>query len=139
MEWIWFIQLSVNICLAFALWWVHKSHQQSDEERAKATACVNVLQARVDECEQKLRAYEARMKSQLQRLIYICERAEEVIEQTRVPNIQLAATVEQKELASFTFSNEKEIPSLQEVERTRERLTNESPVDLRTLLSHQLA
>lgn len=139
MDWIWLVQLAVNVGLSLALWWVHKAHQQSDEAHAKATACVNVLQARVDECEQKLKSYEAQMKCQLERLLKICDRAEEVIEQSRVPNIQLTSTVEQKELVSFVYSNEKEIPSLKDVEKTRERLTSESSVDLRTLLSHQLA
>jgi hypothetical protein len=132
------------LLLVIMLWWNQRQGQAetkvSGDERV--AAALTSLDERAQELERQAARYRQRLEEELAALHRICERAKSVLSQGQSSFPPSDEEYELKAALSAEKSDgipKSEIPTLHQIERTRERLKSEIAVDLRHLLRDQLA
>src|SRR5262249_37350896 len=132
MIWIWFMQGGLDflfLLLAIMLWWNSRelpaeSHASDDERVAAALA---QLEERAQELERQSARYRQRLDEELATLHRICDRAKNILQQgsTTFPpsdeEFELKAAMSAEKVEP-TPPAKSEIPTLHQIERTRQRL-----------------
>ena len=136
----WFLQIGfdavITVGLIFIL--VNRTKTKGALSTEKMAAAVSVLESRMRQTEKEV--FESRQKwdEKLKSLNRICEEAQKLFSKGLSSDPILPPTQEENELRSVVASKD-EIPTLQELQKTRQRLHTEIQLDLRSLLRDQLA
>ncbi len=145
------LQLLLDMALiaALAWWWLDRVNRTKDRVSSEQmNDSVNQWEMRLRGFEEELADYRAKMQAQLAVLTKMGEEAKEILIRGRHRITAFPPSSEEEELrliagSAVTISSEdlahSKIPTLSEVERTRERLRSDLTVDLKTLLKDQLA
>lgn len=108
------------------------------EQEARLVACLNVVESRTEELDRSFEIYRRKMDDGLKRLAKICDKASALVDRGFEFN-SFSASDEEKELRSIVPDTKGEIPSLEDVEKTRHRLREELKQDRSVLLRNQLS
>jgi len=163
MTWIVVLQMLVNLVLISGLVWVwnERNNQVSPAPDPELSSLKLALERRVIQAEEEIRKHGERAQEQIRHLSRIAEEASRLLKKAQTPAYNFAPSVEECELkaaltvdsgmeglrhlnheetvASPHEQSGKSIPTLAQLERTRQRLKSDISVDLRTLLKDQLA
>jgi hypothetical protein len=113
------------------------------------------LERQIAHFEQDIRHYTERAQEQLRAMTRVTEEAARILRRAQTPPVQFSPSTEECELkaaltvesdggahgekSSIPGNSHRAIPTLADLERTRQRLKSDISVDLRTLLKDQLA
>lgn len=143
---IWSFQIASDLLLIglAIVWFRERTRLRLAHDEARAVAGLNVLEARAKGQEAEWRRLLEQVEVEFRRLQRIGDHAQRILDKTRQTLSGMAPTLEESELKAVTQGPEKNvvpdaaIPSLKELERTRDRLRTESGIDLKSLLKEQL-
>lgn len=144
----WALQWAINsfLLVACMVLWLERRRGLGAFAPEKLTAYLNVLEARATSLETESLRHREKVGLQLKSLHQICEQARSILERGHAQLRSLCPTSEEGELrlVAETKTVEKlpspeSIPTLQELEKTQDRLTSEIGLDLKTILKDQLA
>lgn len=146
MEWLWVIQLFINLILVNSLfvWWKDRQARPLAEAQSAARADLDALEAQARQIEKDAALYRRRMEEQLRFLTQLCEQAQAILMRHAADGVALSASLEEEELkalrdpASQLPRASTSIPSVQELEVKKQAMRPEIPLDLRSLLRDQL-
>ena len=148
MIWIWCMQGGLDflfLLLVIMLWWNTRAMQLENgaNQDERVSAAITVLEEKAQDLERQAARYRQRLDGELAALHRICDRAKNLVQQGQSAfppsdeEFELKAALSaDKEDAPLRKSD---IPTLHQIERTRQRLKSEISVDLRHLLRDQLA
>ncbi len=144
---IWTLQWTLNVFFlaAAALWWWNR-RQANEKVNNRVVAYLNVLESKANQMESEADHYRQRFETQLKALLKICDQAQTILERGRIEIAQPPSReeAELRELgkhspARLSAHSGGTIPTLLQLEKTRERLKTEGLLDLKTVLKDQLA
>lgn len=156
---LWIIQLLLDgIFVAILIVaWQNRKILMGQGENARITAYVNVMEAKAVEWEKNILSSRLSLNNHLQMLVKICNRAQEILAKGQTQVNAFAPSLEETELASLfpkalsistsvpqkaAQSQETQtdiIPTVKQLETTKNRFQSEVAIDLKTLLRDQLA
>ena len=139
MNWSAFVDLSLFLAIGGYLMWQWLSRHRQVALDQRVSAALNVLEARANQLEREVEQYRRRIEEQIHLLSKVCDQANRLLEKGRVNSFP--RSWEESEIRSLFTGGEapKSIPTLEQVEATRQQLKTESQFDLKTLLKDQLA
>lgn len=134
MDWLWIVQLAMNLAFALLLVFYRK-------ERTVAAAPAH---SPVAEWEEELFTLKKKAEERLRFLVNLCEQAQQILLRHKENGISSKASLEEEELRSLRSNPSQgaayeSIPSVQELEVRKQSIRPSVPVDLRTLLRDQLS
>lgn len=141
MEWLWIIQLGINLIgvMVLFVWWKERGVQPNADlaERAEAWA------KQVENWERESAILRKKTEDQLRFLVQLCEQAHAILMKHAPDGVVGAASLEEEELKALRnppvpSAPKSSIPSVQELETAKRTLRPEIPLDLRSLLRDQL-
>jgi len=136
---LWIIQIGVDLILVGAiLFWLRermiaKVHSSSD----KFEVAMQLLEGRAKQLEMDSLVSREKVETQLERLTKICDEASRILSRETSQEANFTPTIEEFELKS-ALQAPQAIPTLEQIERTEQRLKTEIQFNLRSLLSDQL-
>lgn len=142
MEWLWIIQLLINIMVVISLlvWWKERTPLAGRSE-APFTGLEH-LEQQASLLEKDAATYKKKTEDQLRFLVQLCEQAHTILSRNAADAATSAASLEEEELRALrkdsADASRKNIPSVQELEARKEAIRAEIPMDLRSLLRDQL-
>lgn len=153
MSWIWMAQLALDVALIFTIMSLLKPDRRRATEDAsdeRITAALNVLETRALQLEKDIQQYRKTIDEQLAGLLGLCDQARQIIDRNQTRVTSFTPSWEEEELkgtrlvappssAAESAAVEPKIPTLQELEQTRQRHREEVALDLKTILRDQLA
>lgn len=143
------VQLTIDALLAAALlflWFWKPGNSAANDERI--IQLLRESESKMIEWDEELGKIRARYESEIGKLTVICHEAQQIVERNRWQNELTGPTQEEKELKaglhtpvseSRTKKSDSAIPRLAELEAAKARIQPEISVDLKSLLSDQLA
>lgn len=147
-DYFWILQLGCNLLFGMGLVWLWiRNWRAREETRVAMSRFVGEYGAQL---ERQGREYLIKMEAKLKNLARICTLAEKILEppvpmgREQAPKVVSdlsTKTEEEKELLSLVQSRSESttIPTVDELQKTKQRLQKEVSVDLRTLLREQLS
>lgn len=155
MSWIWITQIALDLAFIFTLMALLKPDNKKAIEEStiddKIAVALQGMENRTRQLERDILQYRKTIEEQQSALLGLYEKARQLIEQnenrltTYSPSWEeqefkaTAVTVAEKAEPVSSASSEPKIPTLQELEQTRERHRHEVNLDLKTILRDQLA
>lgn len=132
----WGLQATTLMGLVGLLFYVRRRRQEDNQ--ARLTACLNVVESRAEELERASEVYRRKMEDAIKRLSNICDKAATLVDRGFEFNA-FSPSEEERELKTIVPDSKDEIPSIKEIERTRHRLREELKVDKIQVLRDQLS
>ncbi len=138
MEWLWIIQLGINLMVVVALfvWWKERAIPLAGARGAE-------WEMQTQQWEHDAAALRKRTEDQLRFLVQLCEQAHTILLRHNGDPSIAAASLEEQELKALRNPTiepvlARSIPSVQELEVRKQAVRLEIPMDLRSLLRDQL-
>lgn len=143
MEWLWIVQLMINISIVLVL--VFRSRPRTavtEEGVAVAESALIQIETNAELLEREVAAYRKKTEDQLRFLVHLCEQAHRILTKHSI-EANTTASLEEEELKALRnralpSAAQRAIPSVAELEARKAALRAEIPMDLRSLLRDQL-
>lgn len=132
----WVLHLVTVVGLVGLLFYVRK-RRVSREQEERVTACLNVVETRTEAMERVSENYRRKMEEGLRRLNVICDKASQLVDRG-FGGGNFSPSFEERELKALVPDEKNEIPTLKDVEITRNRLREELALDPDRVLREQL-
>lgn len=140
MEWLWIIQLGINLIWVATLfvWWKERGSTQSQLISERASQ----LEMQAAQWEQDAALLKRKTEDQLRFLVRLCEQAHAILLRHGSAGVA-TVSLEEEELKALRnqatdTSPARTIPSVLELEARKQSIRPEIPLDLRSLLRDQL-
>ncbi len=141
MEWLWIIQLGINLLFGIALfvWW---------KEKLSTPAIVDAVTVENKDLslywEKELFQLKKKSEERLRALATLCEQAQSILSRHAAEGSMLYASQEEQELKALRKeplpkTPSESIPSVKELEVRKQSVRPQIPLDLRSLLRDQLS
>jgi hypothetical protein len=138
MEWLWIIQLGINLIVVVALfvWWKERGTPSTGTQAMD-------LAIQAQQWEHDAANLRKKQEDQLRFLIQVCEQAHSILLRHGGNGPIAPASLEEQELKALrnppaAAALQRNIPSVQELEVRKQAVRLEIPMDLRSLLRDQL-
>ena len=151
-NWLWALQIFWNMASVILMTWIWFRYRRAalsapvaessilgDEMQEKRNRAVEVL------VEREVQQYREKVSAHLAQLLAICERAQTIVEKAQGRAVAFSPSLEEVELSQVArpetvlVKKGTTIPTLDQIEKSKERFTADLAVDLRSLLKDQLA
>ena len=146
MDWIWLIQLAIDVGLIVGIMILFKPSKdlEAEDRERRIRELAEALERRVEELERELSKNRQAFEEQTQRLQHICRQARDLLDQGQVRITAFAPSQEEFELKGIrkeqtVDSAEHKIQTLKEMEDSQDQPRKDMELDLKTILRSQLA
>ncbi len=132
------IQLAFDfLIVGFAVFYLLKKSTPAENPlETQVEGRLQLIDHKAKESELIATQYRARLDAELARLVRLCDQATAIVERSAMHDT-MGPTIEEHELKS-AIQQRDVIPTLKQIEKTKERLNHDLRVDLRSLLRDQL-
>jgi hypothetical protein len=131
------------VYFAYRLW---QKVQKPTDAAGNGEIKQETLKGVIDSLEQKQKDWETQIQTQknvfderIRSLNSICEQAGKILRQSRVAPGTCGTSKEENEIRETITAQIEKLPSIQQIEQTRQRIKSDIPIDLRSVLRDQLA
>lgn len=132
------IQLAFDLSIGglVVFFFLKKFPRPDDGLEVQIGAALRLLEIKAKQSENEFHQYRTRLDQELARLVKLCDQAAAIVERGALQDFS-GPTIEESELKS-AVQHRDVIPTLKQIEKTKERLNQDLRVDLRSLLRDQL-
>jgi hypothetical protein len=145
MDWLWVIQLVLNIFLLNSIfaWWKERKDSSFADLQSAVRADMEALETQARQIEKDAALVRRQTEDQLQVLNNICQQAQAILLRHSTDGVVLTPSLEEQELKALRdplieLPRAGTIPSVQELQARKQAIRPEIPLDLRSLLRDQL-
>lgn len=141
MLWSLILQLMIDVLLVSMMVWLWLQQKKNVHVTGSKSLPTLEMQNRFSDLEKTVLDLRQSLMEEKRHIQNLHDRIQKLIEQGAVTNVIFPMSKEEEELKSLLpySRNETEIPTLKDFEVTRERISQNTLVDLRTILRDQLA
>ncbi len=148
MDWIWIIQLTIDVGLIVSVMLLFKptTDLAAEEQEKRLKEMMEALERRAEALEREIQRNRQAFEEQTSRLQHICRQARDLLDQGQVRITAFAPSQEEFELKGIrkepgisAVAPEHKIPTLEEVQTVQETAKKPVELDLKTILRSQLA